>query len=64
MDLSAGLGSAGTLDTAVSFPWKQLGVIAASSSGRKVLSADSEVWEWDRESGEELDLLVFNLMSH
>lgn len=25
-----------------------------------MLSADSEVWEWDKENGEELDLLVFN----
>ena len=50
-----------TLGTAVSFPWKQLGVISESLSGRTMLSADSEVWEWDKENGEELDLLVFNV---
>lgn len=46
--LSAGLGTIlvrGTLDTAVSFPWKQLGVISESLSGRTMLAADSEVWE-------------------
>lgn len=26
-----------------------------------MLSADLEVWEWDKESGEGLDLLVFNV---
>lgn len=30
-----------------------------SSSGRKI-PTDLEVWEWDEESGEGLDLLVFN----
>lgn len=41
-----------------------LSLEAARSDFRKfiwVMCADSEVWEWDKENGEELDLLVFNV---